>query len=339
MDDKRIKSSQVLNLLVALLLVLVAGIFVRLVTMEPGDLMAEATELGVRAVAPYAGNAADGITTTGNSYRMGGQDPGNLARTFRTDTDGALLMVPAGPSTVTLAAGDPLPITPSVGAILRVSQAVPDTLNANANMQVGDADVGSGNAVPITDTAGQLNVRQATHDGLNVNANAQVNDADVSASNPMLSAPFQALAEQAATEIIGVDEQASQYDWSDGTQLSLGGTYSGEILNVTLMLSGTLSEAGTLLVFDADPSVTLADANLATASWLLAIGKIDVAAGDWFEENSGGTGAVATFAEPIAFHAVSSLWVAYYHEGATQWNSLAADNETLDIQVEYRRDS
>jgi len=165
-------------------------------------------------------------------------------------------------------------------------------------------------------------------------------DIPVTLDNEVVSSqPFTALAETGVTELIGADEQASQYDYSEGTEIALGGSYSGEILNVTLILSGTLSEAGTLLIFDADPSVTLADANLATASWLLAIGKIDVAAGNWFEENSGGTGAVATFAEPIAFHSLSSLWVAYYHEGSTQWNSLAADNETLDIQVEYRRDS
>ena len=223
-----------------------------------------------------------------------------------------------------VSSGVTLPITGTT--IITTTEDIPVTLD--------------GEAVTVSDiTTGTVSVEQSTHDSLNVNANAQVGNADVSASNPMLAAPFQAMVETGAVELIGVDEQASQYDWSDGTEIALGGTYSGEILNVTLILSGSLSEAGTLVVFDADPSVTLADANLATASWLLAIGKNDVAAGDWFEENSGGTGAVAHFATPIAFHGVSSLWVAYYHEGATQWNSLAADNETLDIQIEYRRDS
>ncbi len=174
---------------------------------------------------------------------------------------------------------------------------------------------------------------------ISVTLDAEVIDVDATGQGDLPMVPFAAITELAVTEIIGIDEQVDQFEYSEATQLALGATVSGEILNVTLILSGTLTEAGTLLIFDADPSVTLADANLATASWLLAIGKIDVAAGDWFEEDSGGTGAVATFAEPIAFHALSSLWVAYYHEGATQWNSAAGDNESLDIQIEYRRDS
>lgn len=66
------------------------------------------------------------------------------------------------------------PVAP--GGVVTVIQPNPNLLNANANMQVGDADVGAGNPVPVT---------QAVHDLLNANANLQVGDVDVSAANPV----------------------------------------------------------------------------------------------------------------------------------------------------------
>ena len=225
--------------------------------------------------------------------------------------------------TVFLAAGDPLPITGTIGTIVGVV----------------DVDATGQGDVPITLDSEQITVADIVTGEVDIGTVINVVDVDATGQGDLPMVPFAPIAETGVTEIIGENEQVSQYDWSEGTEIALGGTYSGEVLNITLILSGTLTEAGTLLIFDADPSVTLADANLATASWLLAIGKVDVAAGDWFEENAAGTGATATFAVPIAFHSMSSLWVAFYHEGATQWNSLAADNESLDVQIEIRRDS
>ena len=57
-----------------------------------------------------------------------------------------------------------------------MAQATHDSLNANANLQVGDADVGTANPVPV---------KQATHDNLNANANLQVANADVDMANPV----------------------------------------------------------------------------------------------------------------------------------------------------------
>jgi len=67
----------------------------------------------------------------------------------------------------------------------RVSVDDTGRLNANANMQVGDADVANGNPVPMSDAGGSVTVDQSTHDSLNANANIQVGDTDVSASNPV----------------------------------------------------------------------------------------------------------------------------------------------------------
>ncbi len=66
-----------------------------------------------------------------------------------------------------------------------VKQSSHDNLNVNANMQVGNADVASGNPVPVSDAGGSVTVDQATHDSLNCNANVQVGNADASTSNPV----------------------------------------------------------------------------------------------------------------------------------------------------------
>ena len=311
------------------------------------------------------GTEADGATSTGGPVIVGGVDAGGLAQSLRVGTSGELAVDAYITNTVTITDGGtttPIRIHDNDTTISVDDGAGTLTVDGAVSLGTGYNYVGQ---VAITQSLptgynyiGQVAITQELATGFNHIGNTSVTNTvtitDGGAATPLrvsdngesltvdgtiTSTPMSALLETGVVEIIGVDEQAAQYDWSDGTAVALGGTYSGEILNVTLILSGSLSEAGTLIIFDADPSVTLADANLATASWLLSIGKVDVAAGDWFEENAGGTGGMAHFAVPIAFHELSSLWVAFYHEGATQWNSLAADNETLDIQIEFRRDS
>jgi hypothetical protein len=78
-------------------------------------------------------------------------------------------------------AGGPVGITGNVTVV----QTTHDNLNANANIQVGDADVGNANPVPVSDAGDSLTVDQPTHDNLNANANIQVGDADVSVGNPV----------------------------------------------------------------------------------------------------------------------------------------------------------
>ncbi len=306
------------NFLLALIFVVLVGIFINVALPQPPD-----APMIMSAVAPYQGNAADGVTTTVNSMLVGGKTYTDGAQSFRTDTEGALYIIPAGPSTVTLSAGDPLPITGTIGTIVGVV----------------DVDATGQGDVPITLDGEQITVADIVTGEVDIGTVINVVDVDATGQGDLPMVPFAPITEIPVTEIIGIDEQVDQFEYSAATELAFGSTVSGELLNATVPISGLLTEAGTLLIFDADPSVSLADANLATASWALAIGKVDIAAGDWYEEDSGGTGAVATFAEPIAFHAVSSLWIVYYHEGATQWNSLAGDNESLSFQAELRLDS
>ena len=77
-----------------------------------------------------------------------------------------------------------VPIGPlNPGGPFEVTQAAHDDLNANANIQVGDVDVGVGNPVPVA--GGPFDVTQAVHDNLNANANIQVGDVDVGIGNPV----------------------------------------------------------------------------------------------------------------------------------------------------------
>jgi hypothetical protein len=71
-----------------------------------------------------------------------------------TDAGGALTV----DGTVTADAGTgPWPVTDNGGA-LTVDQPTPDNLNCNANLQIGDSDVGAGNPVPISDNGGAITV-------------------------------------------------------------------------------------------------------------------------------------------------------------------------------------
>jgi hypothetical protein len=81
-----------------------------------------------------------------------------------------------------------------------MQQATHDSLNSNANIQVGNTDVGNANPVPVSDAGGALTiddgggsitvdgtttVQQATHDNLNTNANLQYGNLDVSTTRPL----------------------------------------------------------------------------------------------------------------------------------------------------------
>lgn len=171
--------------------------------------------------------------------------------------------------------------------------------------------------------------------------------------------PFWPIKETGLTELIGINEQVAQNDWCAGVGVDIcpgsEGSVSGEILQVALYASedgsgAIITETGMLFIFDADPSVSNGDANLAAAAWGKVVGIIEVVANDWVEEASGGTGSIAIYsggnssggvgaALPIPFHSVGTLYFAYYHTGATTINSAAGDDEQLEFNVWYRRES
>jgi len=163
-------------------------------------------------------------------------------------------------------------------------------------------------------------------------------------TNGVVSTPFAPIVEMGLTELIGINEAVAQNQYGASVGVALGGTYSGELLNIALYSSEDdtgqiIAEAGRLYVFDADPTVAAGDANLAAADWPTMIAAVDIAAGDWKEEAAGGLGATVSMPTTILFHPLATLYFAYYHQGATTWNDAAGDDEQLELNVWYRRDS
>jgi hypothetical protein len=158
----------------------------------------------------------------------------------------------------------------------------------------------------------------------------------------MLSQPFDPVHEAGLTELVAADEQVDQNDYSGSVAVSLGLHVSGEILQVTLYATETgtgavLTPAGTLFLFDADPSISSGDTAMTLAARQTVIAQIPVTTGDWKSDTNGASAAILD--SPVAFHQVNSLYFAWLHEDATSINSAAGDDESLDFNFWYRRDS
>jgi len=158
----------------------------------------------------------------------------------------------------------------------------------------------------------------------------------------MLAQPFDPVHEAGLTELIGADEQVDQNDYSGSVAVSLGLHVSGEILQVTLYATETgtgavLYPAGTLFLFDADPSISSGDTAMTLAARQTVIAQIPVTTGDWKTDANGASAAILD--SPVAFHQVTSLYFAWLHEDATSFNDGAGDDESLDFNFWYRRDS
>lgn len=157
-----------------------------------------------------------------------------------------------------------------------------------------------------------------------------------------ISQPFATILEGGLTELIGIDEQVDQNDYGASVGVALGGTYSGEILHVTLYTSETgtgaiLTPAGWLLVFDADPTIAAGDTSISAAERQTLIGQISVLAADWIADANGASATIQC--QPLAFHSLATLWFAWFHTDAVSFNDLAGDDEMLDFNFWYRRDS
>lgn len=166
---------------------------------------------------------------------------------------------------------------------------------------------------------------------------------DVISSPVILSQPFDAIKTSGSVEIVGKDDAAmTQDELSDDLGVALGGTYSGEVVQACL----TQSEENTgailadialrLFVFSADPSVSVGDTLIATASHAFLIDEVAFAnASFWIDAGA------ATYCMPMntLFHAVATLWFVIATEGATAINSAANDDEVVDLTFWYRRDS
>lgn len=154
--------------------------------------------------------------------------------------------------------------------------------------------------------------------------------------------PFAAILEGGLTELVGINEQVDQNDYSGSVEVALGGTYSGEILSVAFYATedgtGAVQDsAGILYVFDADPSISSGDTAMSVAERVTVLGKVAIAAGDWDTDANGGLAYVSNVVIP--FHALASLFFVWKHLDATGLNDAAGDDEQLEFNFWYRRES
>lgn len=219
-------------------------------------------------------------------------------------------------------------ITPGSGKTIAV-----DTVNVgggNKEFQVLKIALGAEDALDLVLDSGQQTMANSL----------PVTIASNQASIP--AQPFAAMLEGGLTELVGINEQVDQNDYSGSIGVALGGTYSGEILSIAFYATedgtGAVQDsAGILYIFDADPSIASGDTEMTAAERVTIIGKIGIGAADWDVDVNGGLAYVCN--QPIPFHAVSTLYFVWKHLDATGLNDAAGDDEQLEFNFWYRRES
>lgn len=156
------------------------------------------------------------------------------------------------------------------------------------------------------------------------------------------SKPFAEMEEGGLTELIGINEQVDQNEYSGSVGIALGGTYSGEILMVTLYStedgSGAVQQPDGVLIFlDVDPEVTVGDAAITAAERITIIGQINVGTDDWQADANGASACIKN--QPLTFHPLATIYVVWFHENATSFNDGEGDDEQLEFNMWFRRDS
>lgn len=162
--------------------------------------------------------------------------------------------------------------------------------------------------------------------------------------NPITIFTIQGLGvdEGGLTELIGVDEEVKQNEYSGSVAVALGGSYSGTITQVMLLTSESgsgniLTPSGRLFVFDADPSISSGASVIPALAWPTVIADVRVASSDWDSDANGAVAAVLD--QPVDFHELSTLYFAWLHKDATSFNDAAGDDEQLRFNFWYQRSS
>lgn len=154
--------------------------------------------------------------------------------------------------------------------------------------------------------------------------------------------PFAAMIEGGLTELVGADEQVDNNEFSASVLVPLANAASGEILSFAFFAteagSGAIQDsAGKLIILDADPETAVGDTALSAAEWKTVIGIVNVTTNDWIVDANGG--AAFIYSQPIPFHSLSALAFVWLHKDATSLNDAAGDDEKLEFNFWYRRDS
>jgi len=62
---------------------------------------------------------------------------------------------------------------------------------------------------------------------------------------------------------------------------------------------------------------------------------MDIEASDWDTDANGGSACVKD--QVVAFHAVTSLYLVWFHTDDTDLNDAAGNDEVLEVEIKYRR--
>lgn len=151
-----------------------------------------------------------------------------------------------------------------------------------------------------------------------------------------------AMLEGGLTELVGINEEVNTSDYGGSVTVTLAAGYSGEILNFAFYATeddaGAIQDsAGVLYILDADPAVAAGDTAMTAAEWVTVLGKVEVEAADWDVDANGGCAYI--YSPPVPFHALSSLYFVWFHTDGTDLNDAAGDDEQLEFNFWYRRDS
>ena len=151
--------------------------------------------------------------------------------------------------------------------------------------------------------------------------------------------PFDGIRELGLTELIGINEQVDQNDYSGsvdvdvspGPQPASGVIHQWMFYQTEDSGGAILSPAGTLYILDADPAVASGATAMTAAEWVTVLGTVDVLASDW---SADAAGSIATIKDqPVWFHALSTLYFTFKLTSATSINSAAGDDEQLEFNA------
>jgi hypothetical protein len=157
--------------------------------------------------------------------------------------------------------------------------------------------------------------------------------------------PLYLISELELTNLVGANERVDQNDYGASVAITLGDgvlPVSGELLSFMFYSTETgtgavQTPAGTLLLLDVDPAVAAGDTALTAAEHITILGRVDVTAGDWLSDANGGHACIVD--QPIAFHSLTTLYAVWFHTDATSMNDGAGDDEALQFNAWFRRDS
>jgi len=154
--------------------------------------------------------------------------------------------------------------------------------------------------------------------------------------------PFEGIRELGLTELIGINEQVDQNDYSasvdvdisPGPQPASGVIHQWMFYQTEDSGGAILSPAGTLYVLDADPAVSNGDTAITAAEWVTVLGTVDLLAADWTTDANGSVAVIKD--QPVWFHALSTLYFTFKLTSATSINSAAGDDEQLEFNAELQ---